>query len=105
LQTPFTDPDDFLTGILTKEGNRNEDLLDDPDMTALVKKQQIELDENKRLQLVFDVQRAHADKMYYPPIIYTKAYSFQQPWVQNHFVADDYDFGTEEYAYMSVNNK
>ena len=70
-----------------------------------MKKQQIELDENKRLQLVFDVQRAHADKMYYPPIIYTKSYSFQQPWVQNHFVADDYDFGTEEYAYMSVNNK
>jgi peptide/nickel transport system substrate-binding protein len=105
LQTPFTDPDDFLAGMLTKEGNRNEDLLDDPDMTALVKKQQVELDENKRLQLVFDVQRAHADKMYYPPIIYTKSYSFQQPWVQNHFVADDYDFGTEEYAYMSVNNK
>jgi peptide/nickel transport system substrate-binding protein len=105
LQTPFTDPDDFLTGMLTKEGNRNSEFVDDADLTALVKKQQVELDENKRLQEVYDVQRAHADKMYYPPLIYTKAYSFQQPWVQNHFVADDYNFGTEEWAYMSVNNR
>ncbi|HLZ72360.1 MAG TPA: ABC transporter substrate-binding protein [Dehalococcoidia bacterium] len=105
LQTPFTDPDDFLTGMLTKDGNRNAEFVDDADLTALVKKQQVELDESKRLQEVYDVQRAHADKMYYPPIIYTKAYSFQQPWVQNFFVVDNYNFGTEQYANMSVNNK
>ncbi len=105
LQTPFTDPDDFLTGMLTKDGNRNAEFVDDADLTALVKKQQVELDENKRLQEVYDVQRAHAEKMYYPPIIYTKAYSFEQPWVQSFFVADDYNFGTEQFAYCSVNNR
>jgi peptide/nickel transport system substrate-binding protein len=105
LQTPFTDPDDFLTGMLTKEGNRNQDIMDAPDLAALVKKQQVEPDENKRVQIVYDVQRAHADKMYYPPLIYTKTYAFVQPWAQNYFVADDYNFGTEQFAYLSVNNR
>ncbi|HZQ38193.1 MAG TPA: ABC transporter substrate-binding protein [Dehalococcoidia bacterium] len=105
LQTPFTDPDDFLTGMLTKDGNRNHDLLDDPDLAALVQKQKVELDENKRLQEVYDVQRAQADKMYYAPLIYTHYINFTQPWVQNFYNVDDYDFGTEMIAYMSVNNK
>jgi ABC-type transport system substrate-binding protein len=105
LQTPFTDPDDFLTGMLTRDGNRNSDLLDDPDLAAMVKQQQVELNEDKRLQLVYDIQRAHAEKMYYPPIIYTKAYVLEQPWVQGFFPVDDYNFATEQYAYVSVNNK
>jgi peptide/nickel transport system substrate-binding protein len=105
LQSAFSDPDDYFAGMLTKNGNRNHDLLDDPDLAALVTKQQIEPDENKRLQLVFDVQRAHADKMYYPPLIYTKAYAMTNSWVQNYFVADDYNYGTESWAYMSVNNR
>jgi len=79
--------------------------ISDADLTALVLKQQVELDEGKRLQEVYDVQRAHADKMYYPPIIYTKAYTFEQPWVQNFFVVDNYNFGTEQVANMSVNNR
>ncbi len=105
LQTPFTDPDDFLTGMLTKDGNRNHDLLDAPEMAALVQKQQVESDDTKRLQLVYDAQRMANNKMYYVPIIYTKVYAFTQPWVQNYFVADDYNAATESLAYMSVNNK
>ncbi|GEM_PF-414575 len=105
LQTPFTDPDDFLTGMLTKDGNRNHDLLDDADMVALVQKQKVEIDESKRVQLVYDVQRAQADKMYYAPLVYTHYINFTQGWVQNFYNVDDYDFGTEMIAYMSVNNK
>ena len=105
LQTPFTEPDDFLSGMLTKEGNRNHDLLDDPDLAKIVKAQQIENDENKRLQLVYDAQRTQDNLMYYVPVIYTKAYTFNQPWVQNYFPADDYNSATESLAYMSVNNK
>jgi peptide/nickel transport system substrate-binding protein len=105
LQTPFTDPDDFLTGMLTKDGNRNHDLLDDPDLAKIVKAQQIENDENKRLQLVYQAQQMADDKMYYVPVIYTKFYTFDQPWVQNGWVADTYNFGTESLSYMSVNNK
>src|SRR5579875_2995714 len=61
LQSAFSDPDDYLTGMLTKNGNRNHDLLDDPDLAALVKKQQVELDEQKRVQIVYDVERMQAN--------------------------------------------
>lgn len=105
LQSAFYDPDDYLTGMLTKSGNRNHDLLDDPDLAAAVQKQQLELDENKRLQLVYDVERLHATLMYYPPIIYQRYIIVQQPWVQNYMVVDDYNGGTEQTAYLSVNNK
>jgi peptide/nickel transport system substrate-binding protein len=103
LQTPFTDPDDFLTGMLTKDGNRNHSKVDDPDLAALVRKQQLEVDQDKRLQLVWDVVRAADDKMYYAPLHYTKYFNFTQPWVQNYWVADDYDFASEAWAYASLN--
>jgi peptide/nickel transport system substrate-binding protein len=105
LESPFIEADEYLTGMLTRGGNRNHDLLDDPALAALVQKQQVELDENKRLQIVYDIQRLHAEKMYYPPLIYAKSYSLCQRWVQNFFLADDWNFGTESYAYMSVNNR
>jgi peptide/nickel transport system substrate-binding protein len=105
VQTPFTDPDDFLTGLLTKTGNRAQELLDDPDLNMLIHQEQVELDENKRLQLVYQVQVVHGEKMYYPPLISSRSYALQQPWVKNHFVVDEYNIGAEEYAYTSVNNK
>ncbi|HZQ37585.1 MAG TPA: ABC transporter substrate-binding protein, partial [Dehalococcoidia bacterium] len=105
LQTPFTDPDDWLTGMLTKNGNRNHSKVDDPDLAAIVHKQQVELDPDKRLQLVYDAQRAADDKMYIVPLHYTKAYLFTQEWVKNYNQVDDYDFATESWAYASVNNK
>ncbi|HLZ71476.1 MAG TPA: hypothetical protein VKV26_16360, partial [Dehalococcoidia bacterium] len=105
LQTPFTDPDDWLTGQFTKDGNRNHSRVDDPDLAAIVKKQQVELDPDKRLQLVYDAQRAADDKMYIVPLHYTKAYSMRQPWLQNYWTVDDYDFATEAWAYASVNNR
>jgi ABC-type transport system substrate-binding protein len=109
LQTPFTDPDDFLTGMFTKAGNRNHDLLDDvntdPAFLDLIKKQAVELDPDKRLQLVLQAQQVHAGLMYLPPIVYTKVYLMGQPWVQNMWVADDYYWGAEQAAYISVNNK
>jgi hypothetical protein len=43
--------------------------------------------------------------MYYPPLITLKAYQLRQRWVQNFFLADDFNSGTESYAYMSVNNR
>lgn len=105
LQSAFSDPDDYLAGMLTKAGNRDHDLLDDPEIAAAVKRQQIEMDETKRVQLVYEVQRLQAEKMYYPPNVYTKVINVTQPWVKNFFPVDDYNYGTEQYAYMSVNNK
>jgi peptide/nickel transport system substrate-binding protein len=105
LQSAFSDPDDYLAGMLTKSGNRDHDQLDDPDIAAAVKKQQVELDENKRLPLVYDVQRMQDNAMWYVPTVYTLVIDVVQPYVQNFFPVDDYNFPTEQLAYMSVNNK
>jgi len=105
LQTPFTDPDDYLTGQFTKGGNRNHSHVDDPDLAALIKKQQVEQDDSKRLQEVYDATRAADNKMYLVPTVYTKVYILTQPWAQNYWPVDDYDFATEQLAYLSVNNK
>jgi len=105
LQTPFTDPDDYLTGMLTKGGNRDHSRVDDADLSALILKQQVEQDQNKRVQLVYDATRAADNKVYYVPTVYTKAYAMVQQWVQNYWPVDDYDFATEQLAYVSVNNR
>src|SRR5581483_7664207 len=105
LQTPFTDPDDYLTGQFTKGGNRNHSHVDDADLAALIKKQQVEQDESKRLQEVYDATRAVDNKMYMVPSVYSKTYIMTQPWVQNYWPVDDYDFATEQLAYVSVNNR
>ena len=103
LQTGFSDPDDYLTGMLTKGGNRNDSLVDDPDLASLIKAQQSELDENKRAQLVYDATRAADEKMYYVPLTYTTTILMTQPWVQNFWPADSYNFGTESFAFASIN--
>jgi peptide/nickel transport system substrate-binding protein len=103
LQTPFTDPDDYLFGMLTPKGNRNHEGVNDPDITNLVTQEQQTLDDNKRQQLVWQIQRMQDTAMYYPPTVNGSTFTFQQPWIQNYFVADDYGFGTESFMYVSIN--
>jgi ABC-type transport system substrate-binding protein len=75
----------------------------DPDLASLIKAQQSELDENKRAQLVYDATRAADEKMYYVPLTYTTTILMTQPWVQNFWPADSYNFGTESFAFASIN--
>jgi ABC-type transport system substrate-binding protein len=102
LQTGFSDPDDYLTGMLVKGGNRNDSLVDDPDLASLIRAQQIELDEEKRVKLVHDATKAADDKMYYVPLTYTNTILATQPWVQNFWPVDSYNYGTESFAYVSI---
>lgn len=102
LQTGFSDPDDYLTGMLVKGGNRNDSLVDDPDLASLIRAQQIELDEAKRVQLVHAATKAADDKMYYVPLTYTNTILATQPWVQNFWPVDSYNYGTESFAYASI---
>jgi len=102
-ETRFADPDDYLFGWLTPEGNRNHSHVDDPTLTALIKKEQAELDENKRLDLVKQVQKAADELMYYAPAIGQIRYDAYQPWIDNPVVSYEYSFGLERHAYLSIN--
>jgi ABC-type transport system substrate-binding protein len=105
LQTPYTEPDDYFSQMLVKGSVKNSDRVDDPALEALIRQQQGELDEDKRLQIVYQIQRMHAEQMYYPPMVNGSTFIFTREWAQNYFVADDYASGTESLAYLSVNNK
>jgi peptide/nickel transport system substrate-binding protein len=103
LQTPFTDPDDYLFNMLSPKSMRNHESVNDPDLTAVITAQQTELDDAKRHQLVWKAQQMQDAQMYYAPTVNGSTFFFSQPWVQNFLVADDYGFGTEQLMYVSLN--
>ncbi|MGI8549420.1 MAG: ABC transporter substrate-binding protein, partial [Dehalococcoidia bacterium] len=103
LQTRFTDPDDYLSGMLLPDGNRNHSKVNDPSLSALLQQEQKEVDETKRLQLVHQIQKQHAGLLYYVPAHNGKEYAFYAPGLENRFVSNDYSTGTERTPYLSVN--
>jgi peptide/nickel transport system substrate-binding protein len=103
LQTPFTDPDDYLFNMLSPKSMRNHESVNDADLNNVIQAQEVELDDAKRHQLVYQAQQMQDAQMYYPPTVNGSTFFFTQPWVQNYFVADDYGFGTESLMYVSLN--
>ena len=67
VETPFTEPHDFLFSMYHPQGTRNHANVNDPKLTAMIEHQAKELDHAKRKSLIFDIQRYLADQMYYPP--------------------------------------
>jgi peptide/nickel transport system substrate-binding protein len=102
-QSPFTDPDDYLTGLFTPGGLRNDENINDAELAPLIAQQKQEFDENKRVQLVHNVQKAANAKMYYVPMITGKTFVLSQPWTLNFFPVNTYALGTESYAYLALN--
>jgi peptide/nickel transport system substrate-binding protein len=103
LQSRFSDADDYLFGFLAPDGNRNQSKVNDPNLTALIKKEQAELDEAKRLDLAKQIQKATNDQMYYAPGYGQVRNDIYQSWIDNPIVTDEYSFGLERHAYLSIN--
>jgi len=66
LGSPSKDPDVILQNFIT-DGTGNYGLISDPEVDALYKKQQVELDEQKRIELVQEAQRKVLSKMLWMP--------------------------------------
>lgn len=105
IQSPFTDPDDYLSNILAPGGNRNSESINDPALNTVIKQQQQEFDQTKRLQLVYQAQKLADAQMYYVPTVIGTSFVLSQPWAKNYFPVGNYAYGTESVAYLSVNNK
>ena len=58
---PLNDPELFT------DNPANHSKIADPTLTALANKQQVEMDEKKRKEIFFDIQRENAKHMYYVP--------------------------------------
>src|SRR5581483_38431 len=90
LETPLYDPDDNLSGMLTPDGDRNHEGVNDAALTALIAKERQETDNDKRLQIVYQAQQMQDDQMYYPPLVAATAFDMLQPYVQNYNIVANY---------------
>jgi peptide/nickel transport system substrate-binding protein len=64
-QTPFLDPDNFITGMHYPEESKNQSHVNDPVLTDMLVRQRRTLDATKRRELVHEVQRYLARQQYY----------------------------------------
>jgi peptide/nickel transport system substrate-binding protein len=95
LETPFTDPHDFLFNMHHPKGTRNHAGVNDPKLTAMIEQQMKTLDRADRKKQIFDIQRYLAEQMYYPPHAASMRTAALQPNVRDFFPRSDYGLGAE----------
>ena len=93
LETPFTEPHDFLFNMYHPNGTRNHASVNDPKLTAMIEQQRKTLDRAERKKQIFDIQRYLAEQMYYPPQPAGMRSAGVQPYVKDLFPRSDYGFG------------
>jgi len=95
LETPFTEPHDYLFNMYHPQGTRNHAGVNDDKLTAMIEQQQRTLDRAQRKQLIFDIQRYLVDQMYYAPgPIGYRTYGYT-PQVHDMYPWSDYGLGAE----------
>jgi peptide/nickel transport system substrate-binding protein len=95
LETPFTEPHDFLFNMYHPNGTRNHASVNDPKLTAMIEQQMRTLDRPTRKNQIFDIQRYLADQMYYPPQVAGMRSAGVAPYVKDLYPRSDYGFGAE----------
>jgi ABC-type transport system substrate-binding protein len=95
LETPFTEPHDYLFNMYHPKGVRNHAGVNDDKLTGMIESQMRELDRAKRKQIIFDIQRYLADQMYYAVGSIGYRTAGYTPRVHDLFPRSDYGFGAE----------
>jgi ABC-type transport system substrate-binding protein len=95
LETPFSDPHDFLFNMYHPNGTRNHANVNDPKLTAMIEQQVKTLDRTDRRKQIFDMQRYLADQMYYPPHAAPMRSAALLPNVRDFFPRSDFGLGAE----------
>jgi peptide/nickel transport system substrate-binding protein len=95
LETPFTEPHDFLFNEYHPKGTRNRADIDDPKLNAMIEQQMKTLDRADRKKQHFDIQRYLAEQMYYPPHAASIRTAALQPNVRDFFPRSDFGLGAE----------
>lgn len=95
LETPFTEPHEFLFNMYHPKGTRNHAGVNDPKLNEMIEKQMRTLDRAERKKQIFEIQRYLAEQMYYPPVTAGYITDGLQPYVRNFFPISDYGIGVE----------
>jgi len=95
LETPFTEPHDFLYNMYHPKGTRNHASVNDPRLAEMIERQMRTLDRAERKQQIFEIQRYLAEQMYYPPNSVGYRSFGLQPYVRDFYFPSDYGIGAE----------
>ncbi len=103
LETPFTEPHDYLFNMYHPKGTRNHAGVNDPKLTEMIEQQMRTIDKAKRKALIYDIQRYLAEQMYYPPGTAGVVTAAVQPWIKNYYYISDYGQFSEVMSKVWVN--
>ena len=95
LETPFTEPHDFLFNMYHPKGTRNHAGVNDPKLTELIEQQMRTLEKGERKKQIFEIQRYLAEQMYYPPNAASMRTAGLPPYVRDFYPRSDYGLGAE----------
>jgi ABC-type transport system substrate-binding protein len=105
-ETPFPEASGYVQRLFT-DNPSNHSKIKDSVLADLTKKQQVEVNDEKRKQILWDIQRENAKHMYYIPMPHGggTAWSAAQPYLKNvyDFLAPGYGGPTETVPYVWVN--
>jgi peptide/nickel transport system substrate-binding protein len=87
------EPDSALYGPYVPDQPRNRGHVNDPKLTAMVRKQRRTMDLDARKQLVFDIQRYAAEQQYYVYLFSAMVTGSWQPYVKNYAPNLTFDYG------------
>ena len=91
--TPFTEVDDFLYSVFFPEQSNNRSHVADPELNKLLLAQRRELDQAKRREIIYEIQRYLADKAYYVYLPHWPWYVSHPPYVKGLKYHDGYGIG------------
>jgi peptide/nickel transport system substrate-binding protein len=97
LETPFTEPHDFLFSMYHPKGTRNHASVNDPQLTTMIEQQARTIDRASRKKQIFDIQRYLAEQMYYPAGSTGILTAGLSPAVRDFYPVSDYGRGAEVY--------
>src|SRR6266850_1960682 len=88
-----TEVDDFLYGMFFPEAPWNRSHVNDAELNKLLLAQRREMDPKKRREIVYEIQRHLADKVYYVDLPMYPRYISHPPYVKGFKHHDGYDLG------------
>jgi peptide/nickel transport system substrate-binding protein len=91
--TPFTEVDDWLYGAFFPEQPNNRSSVADAELSKMLVAQRREMDPQKRLAIVHDIQRYLADKAYYVYLPSTPQHISHPPYVKGFKHHDGFSTG------------
>jgi len=95
LETPFTEPHDFLFNMYHPKGTRNHADVNDPKLTEMIEKQAKTLDKADRKKQIFEIQRYLGEQMYYPPNAASMRTAGLASNIRDFYPRSDYGLGAE----------